>query len=223
MPTEYLRGVIGKESQSILLSLSLAAPLVLSSCQNHKPEFFGSKIPIRSLDVVGSRQMRAGIFEKIHLEIPSQKQIISQTLSLKSDPPLVTRFKQIDRPKGEESFRQGHDGDGPIFERFYVQEADKLDLLVVVDNSSSMSPYQERLASGLKPLLSHISNTDWRIMVTLTSSVRRANPQNPRQPLKIYGCPRINPQDPEDRAFLSRDDFQKNETLAMERFRRSGH
>jgi hypothetical protein len=219
MPTIYVGGAIKEETRSIFLSLCLTSPLILFGCQNHKPEFFGAKVPPRSFDVVGSRQMKAGIFEKIHLEIPSQKQMIRQTLTLESDPPLVTSFKQIDRPKGEESFRQGHDGDGPIFERFFVQEADKLDLLVVVDNSSSMSPYQDRLATGLKPLLSHISNTDWRIMVTLTSSVRRANPQNPRQPLKIYGCPRINQQDPEDRAYLSRDDFQTNETLAMERFR----
>jgi hypothetical protein len=219
MPMQFFKacGPLKISIFSILATVFIG--LNLLSCQNQKPDFVGRSIRPQGMNVLSARQLPAGIYDKMHFDLSSQKQTISQTMTLKADPPLVTQLKQIDRPKGEEVFRQGHDGDGSIFERFYIQEAGKLDLLIVVDNSSSMAPYQDRLAPGLRPLLSHLANTDWRIMVTLTSPIRRPNRENPRNPTKIYGCPRINSQDPNDRSYISRDDFIHNETQAMERFR----
>ncbi len=46
-----------------------------------------------------------------------------------------------------------------------------LDILVVIDNSSSMLEEQLNLSSKLAPLLSHVANSDWRIGITTTDPV----------------------------------------------------
>ncbi|MCX6130706.1 MAG: VWA domain-containing protein, partial [Proteobacteria bacterium] len=44
------------------------------------------------------------------------------------------------------------------------------DLLIVIDNSSSMGPYQNRLSHTLPSILRYISNTNWRIAVVTSTS-----------------------------------------------------
>lgn len=45
-----------------------------------------------------------------------------------------------------------------------------LDILVVIDNSKSMEEEQKNLSTKLSPLLSAVSDSDWRIAVTTTDS-----------------------------------------------------
>ena len=132
-----------------------------------------------------------------------------QSMRLKATPPQTVTLNQIERPKNVDQFIQGHLGD-VVQEDFTVSMLDKLDLLLVVDNSSSMGPYQQKLAAGLKPLLSHISNTDWQIMVTTTSALRKRDPLDPTHTIRTYGCPLVNALDPADKALVTRDDYVKD-------------
>ncbi len=139
-----------------------------------------------------------------------------QTLELKSLARPNVSYQQSERPMIHDVFVQGHSGD-EVKEDFPVATLDKLDLLVVVDNSSSMEPYQDRLAKGLSPLLSHIANVDWHMMVTTTSTVRKRNPANPSEVIVSYGCPRVKA-DGLDKAVLTRDEFTKNPSELAESF-----
>jgi len=47
-------------------------------------------------------------------------------------------------------------------------EAKRLDLLLMIDNSGSMSAYQDKLAPKLETLLTHLATTNWRIAVATT-------------------------------------------------------
>jgi hypothetical protein len=94
----------------------------------------------------------------------------TQTVTLAEQPPAMLRLRQIERAAGDMSFQQGHDGQRAAPESFSISQSGKLDLLVVVDDSTSMSTEQTRLASQLQPLLSKIGNTDWQIAVVSTSS-----------------------------------------------------
>ncbi|RYD60174.1 MAG: VWA domain-containing protein, partial [Verrucomicrobiaceae bacterium] len=68
-----------------------------------------------------------------------------------------------------DSFTQGHSGVAAV-QSFSVSEAGIFDLLIVIDNSSSMGPYQNRLSRTLPDILKHIQNTNWRIGVVTTST-----------------------------------------------------
>lgn len=81
-------------------------------------------------------------------------------------------FQQRSRPAVLDRFQQGH-GPQP-FEEGFRQVADRpLDILVVVDNSGSMREEQANLASKLSPLLSHVSDANWRVGVVSTDPQRR--------------------------------------------------
>jgi hypothetical protein len=140
----------------------------------------------------------------------------SQKIVLSAKPPAETKFFQIDRSPISEEFTQGFSGD-QVTENFSTKTPDKLDLLVVIDDSSSMRPYQNRLAPQLAPLLSHISNTDWQIMVISTTPIRKAS-REPGKFLEIYGCPRKNSLDPADDALITKKHFEQDPIKAAKRF-----
>jgi hypothetical protein len=146
-----------------------------------------------------------------------QPSLATQELILKMKAPESVTMKQVQRTVTNDTYIQGHKGSA-VEEEFPIQRLDKLDLLLVVDNSSSMGPYQEKLSAGLAPLLTHISNTDWRIMVTSISALRRRNPADPNVIDRFYGCPRINPADPQDRAVISRDDYVRDPASVNRQF-----
>ena len=93
----------------------------------------------------------------------------TQTVTLQEQPPATLRLNQIERTAKNDPFTQGHDGQRATPETFSISSAGKLDLLVVVDDSTSMTSEQTKLASKLEPLLSKIGNTDWQIAVVSTS------------------------------------------------------
>ena len=61
--------------------------------------------------------------------------------------------------------------DWDIIDSFNQQPADKVDILMVVDNSCSMEPYQEQLASNFDAFISFFigANVDYQIGVTTTT------------------------------------------------------
>lgn len=83
-------------------------------------------------------------------------------------PPLQTQtFQQITRAGKQATFTQGKSG-ATTNEDYSITAFGVLDLLVVIDNSGSMSEEQSNLAARLSPLLSAVQDSDWRIAVTTT-------------------------------------------------------
>jgi len=85
----------------------------------------------------------------------------------KINPTVVKDFKQDEYPVVTTSHTQGHQGE-PQDENFEQGEWGKLDILVVIDNSTSMIEEQQNLAAKLEPLLSHVEKADWQISVLTT-------------------------------------------------------
>jgi hypothetical protein len=111
----------------------------------------------------------AGSVKSETIEIETGFGLVRQMLTLEQAPKTEDRFTQMNRPINTESFTQGHDGDQGS-ETFAIAEAGLFDLLIVIDDSSSMSPYQDRLAEALPSILKYISNTNWQIAVTTTTT-----------------------------------------------------
>lgn len=78
-------------------------------------------------------------------------------------------FVQVNRPMGTELFEQGSESDFHK-ESFQQEQAANglLDIVLVVDNSGSMKEEQQNLSTKLLPLLSYVSDSDWRIGVVTT-------------------------------------------------------
>src|SRR5690606_1702783 len=76
---------------------------------------------------------------------------------------------QIERPLHEDTYQQGTRG-RVASEDHQVSAAGLLDILIVVDNSNSMKPYQGILADRLDPLLSYVTHTNWQIAIVTTDN-----------------------------------------------------
>jgi hypothetical protein len=76
-------------------------------------------------------------------------------------------FKQINRPIVTKMFTQGNPNKYQT-QRFSQKDMGILDIQVVIDNSGSMAEEQSNLASRLTPLLSYVTDSNWRINVVTT-------------------------------------------------------
>ncbi|MFW7380707.1 MAG: vWA domain-containing protein [Oligoflexus sp.] len=127
-----------------------------------------------------------------------ENQFVHQLVEMKEPRRYQEEWVQISRPVERTRFFQGHDG----FEEREVlslREAGLLDVLIVMDDSSSMHPYQELMQSRFQDLLSRVSNTDWQIaVVTTTSSCLRQSSDG----VKI----------------LRRDDYRRSPEATQRRF-----
>jgi hypothetical protein len=94
---------------------------------------------------------------------------IVETVDLQKGDPLALTFDQMERPSHALSATQGYDGRRNS-EDFSLWQSGLLDILLVMDNSGTMQPYQEQVAAKLEPLLENIKNTNWRIAVVTTDS-----------------------------------------------------
>lgn len=97
--------------------------------------------------------------------------------------PLRVDMKQIRRPVVEETFLAPDPGlQGKKYPTGY--HYDKLDILVVMDNSPSTGTIQRKLSTQLTPLISNVDDVDWQVAVVTTdnSDGIRAGDPNP--------CPR---------------------------------
>jgi len=156
---------------SVLMGLSLAA-----GCGPDKTYF-------RSLDDNGGppaeasadaapeylKTFDAGKLETASLTIDSGFNLIQQDFLLVQAPKSAELSQQLDRTVYEDSFTQGHNGVSAE-QSFAISEAGIFDLLIVMDNSSSMGPYQNRISQNLTSILKYISNTNWRIAVVTTTN-----------------------------------------------------
>jgi hypothetical protein len=100
--------------------------------------------------------------------VPEDNTIV-ETVDMQKASPLALTFDQMERPLHELSASQGYDGRNNS-EGFSLWQSGLLDLLLVMDNSGTMQPYQEQVAAKLEPLLENIKNTNWRIAVVTTDS-----------------------------------------------------
>lgn len=97
-----------------------------------------------------------------------QNEFVEQALTLERQ--YISQreeFTQLIRPRAEERFLQGFP-DTSAREEFTQNGERVLDILLVVDNSASMAEEQQNLSTKIMPLLSSITQTNWRIGVVTT-------------------------------------------------------
>lgn len=111
------------------------------------------------------QEFPAATLEDLTLSLSPDRGTANQVIFLRDHPQATKSVKQMDRAQYANTFTQGHDGAAAGPETFNVSAAGLLDLLVVVDYSTSMSDEQTKLAAGFASLISKIDNTDWRIAV----------------------------------------------------------
>jgi hypothetical protein len=115
------------------------------------------------------KTFNAGELATASLTIDSGFNLISQDFLLVQAPKSAELSQQLDRAIFEDTFTQGHNGVSAS-QSFAISEAGIFDLLIVMDNSSSMGPYQNRISQNLTSILKYISNTNWRIAVVTTTN-----------------------------------------------------
>ncbi len=115
------------------------------------------------------RTFSAGDVDTEKLTLDSGFKLITHDFSLLQLPRSEDILHQIERPIQEDVYLQGNSGISNK-QDFAISEAGLFDLLIVMDNSSSMGPYQTRLGKTLPNILKHITNTNWQIAVVNTSS-----------------------------------------------------
>lgn len=101
--------------------------------------------------------------------LPLNSSFVTQEITLaRTSMNETMNFKQIVRPEVTEMKVQGNSGSTKTETFSQVGKGGLLDILIVIDNSSSMAEEQNNLATKLDPLLSNIADADWRIGVTTT-------------------------------------------------------
>lgn len=126
--------------------------------------------PLPSTMTTIERKFPAARLEDLTATIEPEFRRATETIILAEGTPAIQTLHQMIRTQFRDPFKQGKDAQTYGPESFKISDSGKLDLLVVVDNSTSMADEQVRLASKIDPLLSKIGNTDWQIAVVTTSS-----------------------------------------------------
>jgi hypothetical protein len=101
--------------------------------------------------------------------------LVDETIPMRVAPESQAGFRQLVRSDVTNSFRQGHDGVVRT-ETFSVSRAGLLDILVVVDNSTSMEEEQLNLSQKLEALTGAVDDTNWQIgVINMSSPCLRLN------------------------------------------------
>ena len=158
-------------TRSLYAAIALTA---LSACGAENVNFNGvPRPPAISQDedanAIISRSFVAGEVQTAEYKIDTGFGLIRQEFSLQQKPKTELNLTQVERAVITDAFTQGHDGDQQT-EQFSISEAGLFDLLIVIDDSSSMAAYQDRLADSLPSILRYISNTNWQLAVATTTS-----------------------------------------------------
>jgi hypothetical protein len=115
------------------------------------------------------RTFKSGELETADITVDTGFNLIRNDFLLAQLPKTEVLHQQLERLQHEDIFQQGHSGiQGE--QSFAISEAGVFDLLLVIDDSSSMAPYQNRLSQTLPNLLRYMSNTNWQIAVVSTTS-----------------------------------------------------
>lgn len=143
-----------------------------SSEESRILESLGPKVVTEIADGTASSEFESDALKDGSISFGLNEYNPTQEMVLKNSTQGVTRnFTQITRPSLLDIHQQGFSGNSNT-ETFAQNESMKLlDILVVVDNSGSMEEEQNGLATRLNPLLSYVSDADWRIGVTTTDPV----------------------------------------------------
>lgn len=155
------------------LSAGLSALLALSAlvgCDTQQPSF--KEISSESQAHAPLSLSREFVFDQ---RLPQQQTLTmaessasqSVTLTMASEP-VSWADRQVDRRK-QDTFRQGSSANTTT-ESFQNLEKSPVDILFVVDNSSSMREEHERLSDKLSTVIGHIQSADWRLAVVSTDS-----------------------------------------------------
>jgi hypothetical protein len=144
------------------------------------------------------QEFPAGNLVETTVRFQPETENVTQLVEMPEPPTYKQEWRQVNRAVQSERFYQGHDGYEEE-EILPLQEAGHFDLLIVLDDSSSMLPYQELLQARFQELLSRISNTNWQIaVVTTTSSCLRETSDGQK--------------------ILSRRDYRRDPQQAQRRF-----
>ncbi len=101
-------------------------------------------------------------------EFTPDYRITKQTIKFSRDSEQITKqFQQITRPEHRQDLVQGSLGT-EIEEVFFQRNYGIIDILLVIDNSSSMAEEQHKLSTQLPNLLGKINQSDWHIAITTT-------------------------------------------------------
>lgn len=93
---------------------------------------------------------------------------VDQELVLKSmTVDKAKQFTQQPRPAAVDEYEQGR-GSEDLTENFEGLTTRPLDILLVIDNGSSMQQEAKNIQAKLEPLLSYIDQTDWQVGVVTT-------------------------------------------------------
>jgi hypothetical protein len=172
------------------LVLALVAAWLHSSC-GMRASFFGSS-DVRSVATMDSRVETVGeapaaydpnrdfsfIEKTFDSAVPqavsskmalSSSQVNDEILMTSEYSDEVIAKNQVTRPVIIDSFKQGTKG-AEVTETFsqVASKSGALDILIVMDNSGSMSAEQANIATKLQDLLLNVSRADWRIAVVTT-------------------------------------------------------
>ncbi len=131
-------------------------------------------VPVRSDDNLGefgvSQVFSASkvTHHETTFEFASSRVTSKVTMTREESPQSLT-ITQPYRESVVDVFEQGGSGQTIVESASQASAQGALDILVVVDDSGSMAGEQKNLSTKLEPLLSEISQSDWRIGVITTS------------------------------------------------------
>jgi len=113
--------------------------------------------------------------------------VVDQNITMAEKPPLLSLLQQTKRTQlaQPDQFQQGHDGTVAI-EDFTVSSSAKMDLLIVLDNSSSMATEQTALSTGLPALISSLANVDWQIGIITSDAETASEPLATNRGCHLY-------------------------------------
>lgn len=137
----------------------------------HNGQQFTHPDAVRSSAHEGSYVLETtvGTLEKKELVYDEEFGLVSKQIVLQQAPWTRESFRQPERSLNYINLNQGHSG-VPTEQTYQASEAGVIDILIVVDDSSSMDLYRQNLSERLTPLLSYIYESNWQIAVTTTSS-----------------------------------------------------
>lgn len=87
-------------------------------------------------------------------------------------------FKQNTRTATTDMFKQGNPGQEKTDQFTQAGKKGDVDILVVIDNSGSMTEEQQNLSTKMDALLASIKDANWQISIINTNTVINGNPAN---------------------------------------------
>ncbi len=141
---------------------------MLATGCNKDVEFAGQTADKANPVVLSDQEFPAALLNDEKVAYVPAFGLVEEEVTLREKPPVTSSLRQQERPVGVDTYRQGNDGSFSE-EEFEISTAGKVDLIVVVDDSSSMADEQASLAPNLGSLTKYLISTDWQIGVVTTT------------------------------------------------------